>query len=140
MYSIISSGAGKKHLEQFREWVEKEWGAVDSFSGTVEGFLVPAPILAIDEQELMGGLGFTSSTKPDSEDTGIWVNVLLVASKYRNKGIGSQLIQAAEAAASHIKVKELFVYTDVPAIYQKLDWSIVEEKNESTVLKKFAID
>lgn len=136
MYSIISAETEEEHLKQFRKWIEKEWGTVNSFRGIVEGFTVPSPILAVGGLELLGGLGFTSFPKPGSKETGVWINSLLVAPAHRNMGIGSQLIQAAELEARRTKVKELYVYTDIPTLYQKHDWIIVDQENESTVLKR----
>lgn len=134
--SIVISTADGKHLEQFREWVENEWGVVDSFEGKVGGVLVPAPIFAVEENVLAGGIGFTSAAKPQSVETVLWINVLLVAPKYRHMGIGSQLVQAAEEVACQLDVKEMYVYTHIPELYQKLDWVLINDIDESVVLKK----
>lgn len=136
MFSIISSNSAPHHLKQLREWVEAEWDEVDPFEGAAEGFIVPPPLLAIDDQKLLGGLAFSSFPIPGSEEIGVWVNALLVTPEHRSIGISSQLVQAAEVEAECIKVKELFVYTDVPKLYLKLGWSIVDSSGESTVLKK----
>ena len=102
----------------------------------MEGIPIPVPILAIEGEELLGGLGFTVFAKPDSKKNGIWINTLLVAPKHRKKGIGSQLIKAAESHANSTKVHELFVYTDKQGLYEKLDWTIVDDTKESKVLRK----
>ena len=136
MYSIVSSEYESRHLETFGAWIQSEWGIVSTYTGTVEGIPIPVPILAIEGEELLGGLGFTVFTKPDSKKNGIWINTLLVAPKHRKKGIGSQLIKAAESHANSTKVHELFVYTDKQCLYEKLGWTIVDDTKESKVLRK----
>lgn len=136
MISVVNSQS-VPHLEsQFREWVEAEWGEVDPFDGTLDGFLVPPPILAIDGEELVAGLAFTSHSLVGSEVIGVWVNVLLVKPEYRGKGIASQLVKAAEASAENLKIEELYAYTQLPHLYLKLGWSVVHSDGESTSLKK----
>jgi len=127
-------------LKQFREWVDAQWDEVDPFSGVAGGIFVPPPILAIDDQKLLGGLAFTSSSIPGGEEAGVWVNALLVATEYRRIGIASELIKAAVVEAGQFKLKELFVYTDVPELYQKLSWLVVDGPGESTVLKRIVIN
>jgi GNAT superfamily N-acetyltransferase len=127
-------------LKQFREWVDAQWDEVDPFSGVAGGISVPSPILAIDDQKLLGGLAFTSSSIPGGEEAGIWVNALLVATEYRRIGIASELVKAAVVEAGRFKLKELFVYTDVPELYQKLSWCVVDGPGESTVLKRVVIN
>ncbi|MDA1370932.1 MAG: GNAT family N-acetyltransferase [Proteobacteria bacterium] len=136
MYSIINSKTDRLLLKQFREWVEEEWGKVDSNDHNDEDLAIPSPLLAVTDSELLGGLGFTCFSIPGVNKTGLWVNTLLVAPEYRNIGIGEKLVLAAEAEAVRSMERELFVYTDVPGLYQKLGWIIVDDKNESKVLKR----
>lgn len=98
--------------------------------------MIPDPLLAIEQGALMGGLGFTSFAKPNSECLAVWVNTLYVAPQYRNRGLGSALIHAAESTAQNLGIDELFVYTEIPALYEKLNWRIVDLIQEATVLRK----
>ena len=139
MYSIINSKTDRLLLKQFREWIEKEWGKLDSNDHDSEDLSIPSPLLAVKDSELLGGLGFTSFSIPGASKTGLWVNTLLVAPEYRNIGIGSKLVLTAEAEAARSMERELFVYTDVPDLYQRLGWIIVDDTNESKVLKRVVI-
>ena len=116
MYSIVSSDYESRHLEIFGAWIQSEWGIVSTYTGTVEGIPIPVPILAIEGEELLGGLGFTVFAKPDSKKNGIWINTLLVAPKHRKKGIGSQLIKAAESHAISTKAVS-YTHLTLPTIY-----------------------
>lgn len=136
MFSIFSSNSKPHQLKQLHEWFVLEWGQIDPFEDTKNGFIVPSPLLAVDGQKLLGGLAFTRYPVPGSEEIGLWVNGLFVAPEHRGIGIGSQLIQAAEVESAGIKAIELFVNTNVPELYQKLGWLNVDGNGECKVLKK----
>ena len=136
MFSVVSSTSAPHHLKQLREWFVAEWGKVDPFEGTEDDFPVPSPILVTDGHKLLGGLAFSTYPKPGLEETGLWINALLVAPEHRGVGMGSQLVQAAEAEAVSIGARELFVYTEVPELYRKLAWLDVDNSGEWKVLRR----
>jgi GNAT superfamily N-acetyltransferase len=133
---IVSSRSASPHLSQLREWMTNEWGKIDPFDGGYEDRIVPPPVLAIDGDELLGGLAFTNAPVQRTEKIGLWVNVLFVLPKYRGRGIGSKLVAEAEVEAKDVKADELFVYTDVPSLYEKLGWTILDDSGANTVLRK----
>ena len=136
MFSVVSSTSAPHHLKQLREWFVGEWGHVDPFEATEDNFVVPSPLLVIDGQKLLGGLDFSKYPKPGSEKIGLWINALFVAPEHRGVGIGSRLVQAAEAEAASLGAQELFVYTGVRELYQKLDWLDVDSGGEWKVLSR----
>jgi N-acetylglutamate synthase-like GNAT family acetyltransferase len=73
----------------------------------------------------MGGLAFASATKPQSAEIGIWINMVLVAPNHRKKGIASQLVTSAEMEAKRLGVRDLFVLSEFPSLYQKLGWRCI---------------
>ena len=135
MFSITSSNSAPEKLSKLREWFVAEWGEIDPFEGAHKGFNVPAPILALDRETLIGGLAFTSFSVPGKEEIGLWVNTLFVDPNYRGKGIGKKLIQEAKAEASRTDAETLYVYTDIPKFYQKLEWETMDTTDKNTVLK-----
>ena len=56
MISVISSKLQPQYLKQLRDWFVLEWGEVDPFEGTGTGFELPPPLLALDEERLLGYL------------------------------------------------------------------------------------
>jgi GNAT superfamily N-acetyltransferase len=136
MISIVSSKSASHHLKQLREWFVDEWGKIDPFEGAHDDYVVPPPLLLVDGPKLLGGLSFTSSSIPNTDNFGLWINTVLVSPEHRGSGLGSQLVKAAEVEATRIQAKELFVYSDAPELYRKLGWIIVDSQGESTVLKK----
>ena len=114
-----------------------KWGQVDLSETNHPGFLLPSPLLAIDQtQVLVGGLAFSSFAHPKSQQVALWINALLVMPEHRHKGIASRLIDEAEAQAKSGDSRELFVLTDVPDLYQQRGWQMVESAADGKVLTK----
>ena len=137
MISILSASTVPCYLAQLREQFELEWGAIDPFEGRHPDVVIPLPLLALDDQNnLAGGLAFSSFLKPNKGELGVWINALLIEPKYRRLGIASQLIHAADVEAKGIGIMELFVYTDISDLYQKLGWHVIETAGANSVLTK----
>jgi GNAT superfamily N-acetyltransferase len=140
MMQILSSNSLSPNLLiQLREWFESEWGDFDSFEGNHPGIEIPSPMLAIDDQtSLLGGLAFSTFAEPDSDSIGVWINMLLVLPSERKKGIASLLVQSAESEAKRMGIRELFVLSEFPDLYQKLAWQFIglDSSENETILKK----
>lgn len=137
MISILNSGSTPQLLDQLHDWFGLEWGESDRSDGDHALSGVPVPLLAVDDGHLLvGGIAFTSHPKPDSHELGVWINALIVSQPFRGRGIASKLVRAAELEATRQGASELFVYTSVPILYQKLGWSLVKHDNGNSVLIK----
>ena len=128
MIDIVSSSTAPIHLKPLSKWVIAEWGEIEPVEN------VPPPLLAIEGQELRGGVMFSRFHKPDGEGLGLWINALFVAPEHRRQGIGSRLVRAAESEAARAGERELFALTDIPTLYQKLGWTCVKTSNKGTVV------
>lgn len=71
MLRIVSSEAEPQYPEMLRERVLSEWGNVDPFDGNHPEFKIPAPLLAISGENLIGGLSFTSYPVPGENYLGL---------------------------------------------------------------------
>ena len=129
----ISTNNNASELEDYRKMVVSEWGEIDSFNVENEGIKVPLPILAKDEERVIGGLSFTWHEKPDKTDMGLWVNTLYVVLNYRHKGIGTKLL--LEAVSSIDFGSSLYVLTDVPSLYINCGWYILSRESANYVLR-----
>lgn len=132
MISVCTPSHDSALVNEFRSWVETEWGEVDPFTGND----LPSPILALRDGSLVGGLSFTYSCIPGTQEMALWINTLLVAPECRRMGIGSKLIAAAESSGKLAGQAELYVFTDIAGIYEKLGWEIRGTTDNNTVLKK----
>ena len=136
MISIISSRSTPAHLKQLRDWFVSEWGKVDPFEGVDGNRILPAPLLAVDGNQLLGGLAFTYAAVQGTDKIGLWINALFVLPKHRRHGIGSVLVTTAVVEAKGIEAIELFVYSALPDFYQKLGWCVIDDGGTDTVLRK----
>ena len=136
MIHIVSSSVAPGHARRLREWLVAEWGEVEPFKSHSDGTVtMPPPLLAIEGQQLLGGLMFSGFRKPGGDALGLWINALYVAPEHRRKKIASQLIQAAEVQACRAAQRELFALTDIPTLYENLGWQRIETSNEGIVLR-----
>ena len=136
MHKISNSNLDPDHLALLKDWFISEWGEVDPFDSSNEGVKTPSPVLATENGELLGGLSFCWARKPHAAELGVWINAVLISPEYRGLGLASKLVQAAESEAARKGMKELFVYSEFPKMYEKLGWQIQGGDSASKVLWK----
>jgi GNAT superfamily N-acetyltransferase len=127
LYTIINSGKAPHHLPRLRQWFIENWGRVDNFDSA---------LLAVKGDELLGGLVFTTYPLPDNDEQGLWINALYIAPEYRGEGLATRLIQRSEKEAVTLGYNELFVFSDVPQLYLKSGWLLIDDSGRTKVLKK----
>ncbi|MEM1404303.1 MAG: GNAT family N-acetyltransferase [Pseudomonadota bacterium] len=111
------------------EWmVVQEWPEV-----ALPLYTETRPILAKIGDAVVGGLSFAEHKHPEKSTTCLWINSLLVLPQYRGQGLGSALVAAAMKTVS--SADELFVFTNVPGLYQKLLWEVVKSDASESVLR-----
>ena len=52
----------------------------------------------------------------------------------RKNGIGPELIKAAEYKAKNPKLGGLYALTEIPALYEKLGWSVIEKIDPADIV------
>jgi GNAT superfamily N-acetyltransferase len=66
-------------------------------------------------------------TRPDLDP---WLGGLLVLPEWRNRGVGTMLMQRATEEARRLNVPRLYLWThSAERLYQKLGWQLVERTN-----------
>ncbi|NKC01544.1 MAG: GNAT family N-acetyltransferase [Pseudomonadales bacterium] len=119
MVSIISTQSIPQRLAEVDSWFGRVWDEVDP----LQGDCFPDPLVALDrEGRLVGALAFTVAPIPKASDLAIWINVVLVSPNCRGRGIATRLVQAAEQAAWQLRIPKLYVFSDVPQLYEKSGW------------------
>ena len=136
MYDITSTRVGSAYSDQLQEWFIAEWGQVDPFSSNDIDHPLPCPIIATQDNKLLGGLSFTFAKIPNSTELGMWINAVLVAPEYRGLNIASKLVQSAEVEATRMGEQHLYVYSEFPELYEKLGWQVEVIDGDSKALKK----
>lgn len=133
---IIDSESNPGRLQNLQTLLAKEWGDFDLFKGATEKIDVPFPLLAVDGDNLLGGIAFSRYKSPIDDQISLWVNGLVVKPEYRLRGIGSCLIRAAEVKLKEKGFETLFALTDIPKLYEKLGWCVVSISKRDSVVKK----
>jgi len=134
---IRSGQTAPEHLPQLRRWFQAEWGKIDPFEGNHPGVVVPLPLLAIGHnEELQGGLAFSTFDLPEPSQTRVWINAVYVHPQFRGQQIASALILLAENSARQLDIRALFVLTQIPALYENLGWQLAERTGADCVLTK----
>ncbi len=136
MIKIVNSKFSSPHLIELSRWISEMWNLSIDFKDIKDGIVLPPPLLAVEEEKLVGGLSYTAYAKPESDETGLWINTLIVDPEYRGRKIASLLIKAAEESAIDLKYQEIFVFTNIPVLYEKNGWIKLSEENNDHVLTK----
>lgn len=136
MFEIIDSEFISPHLTELRDLLSKEWTEFAPFEKLDNGQLVPAPLLVIESNRLIGGLAFSRYKHPNDERLGLWVNAVLILPAYRGNGLASQLIAKASESAKQLNESQLFAYTEVPELYIKQGWEIIKTDGNNNVMQK----
>lgn len=123
-------------IENSQHWLEleklfqNEWSDflfVDSYKHDAN---LPPVLVAIRGNQVIGGLAYSYFKEPHGDSDVIWLNALLVLPEWRGQGIASELINRGIKQASNALQSHLYVYTNVPNLYQSLDWSVVDIESE----------
>lgn len=133
---IVQSEFGSPLLNTLYRWFSEEWNEVDPFPEQKNGVALPAPLVALHEGVLVGGLAFTGYRKPESDEAGLWICALYVTPDERRRGIASKLIQAAERLAQQRGFAELYARTESPVLYEKQSWVALREDAVGVILRK----
>lgn len=121
-------------------WIYKEWSFL--YAGKtrryVENFLrlrlhkrkLPLTLVAFVGDTPVGTVSLKEYDMEERPDLPHWVTSLYVVDRWRGKGIGSGLMQAAEQKAAALGIGRLFLFTADPGLaagfYAGMGWNIKE--------------
>lgn len=95
---------------------------------------IPKTFIATLDNELVGCVSLVNyaygrdSVRAKITDTPLWLSNLFVQPKFRNQGIGNQLIEKAKSYASELNLIELWLTaTEFTDYYKKRDWEIARK-------------
>ena len=135
MVLIQTVESNSTYLTELYQWFESEWDDVEPLATTKDGKVIPNPIIALENGELIGGLVFTRFLSPITQEQAVWINAVFIKPENRKQGISSQLINHAEKMVSEMAEPDLLVFTHIPALYSNLKWTVIETVDDHFVLK-----
>ncbi len=94
------------------------------------GTQLPPVIIAAIGNRVIGGLAYSRFQEPHQNHDLTWLNAVFVSSEYRGRGIASELINRGVNQMPGYDQNYLYVYTNVPPLYQSLGWSVVDIESE----------
>lgn len=121
---------GSEAASELNALLNKEWPDVGVFETVKHGVTIPKPIVAIENNTVIGGLSFTCYKAPDCEQTAVWVNTVFVIPNFRHQGIATKLIEASQKSGNC-----LYALTNIPVLYTKIGWQAVNISSSGTIVK-----
>ena len=113
-----------------------EWGVHDGLSldqvaaklrASLNREQLPLALVAREGGELLGTVGLHDNPVVGRRGLGPWLVALWVAPQHRRRGLGSELIAAAERTARKIGVRELYAATSTAiGLFERAGWQELE--------------
>jgi GNAT superfamily N-acetyltransferase len=86
--------------------------------------------LAVNCRELVGMVSLKFHDMDTRPDLDPWLGGLLVLPKWRNRGVGTMLMQRATEEARRLNISRLYLWThSAEGLYHELGWQVVERTN-----------
>jgi N-acetylglutamate synthase-like GNAT family acetyltransferase len=119
-------------------WVYAQWGHLMSPETTPETLVreferrtvlccIPETFVAVEGNVPLGMARLVVHDLPTRMDLSPWLATVYVAPEFRNRGVGSALVQAVMGEAQAMGVEKLYLFTpDKMTFYSRLGWQVVE--------------
>ncbi|MCZ6398856.1 GNAT family N-acetyltransferase [Vibrio alginolyticus] len=91
---------------------------------------LPPVILALRNNEVIGGLAYSRFREPHGNSEVVWLNAVYVSPDWRGQGIASELINRGVSQVSATTQSNLYAYTHIVPLYESLGWSEVGIESE----------
>lgn len=133
------------------EMLFKQWFA--SRAGhTLEGLIaqmrtgrddaIPVGLIAFVDSVPVGTVSLLERDLEECGDLRPWLAGLLVSPEYRNRGVADALIRQVQEVARELGEREVYLWTEIPTLYEKYGWSVVPgiSGGPSIVLMRWQVD
>jgi GNAT superfamily N-acetyltransferase len=121
----------------WKEWQEIYEQRNQTLEHSVKNYLdrmntdrLPLTLVALHRGELVGMVSLKFHDMDTRPDLDPWLGGLLVLPEWRNRGVGTMLMQRATEEARRLNVPRLYLWTySAEKLYDKLGWQVVERTN-----------
>ena len=113
-------------------WNYREWHAgkrpfdeiIRRYQGRLNYTDIPVTLVAVEDTMPVGSVSLKTGDLQERDDLNPWLASLYVVADYRGRGIGYELLQAAQDAARAAGIGRLYLYTHTAnALYEGDGWS-----------------
>jgi N-acetylglutamate synthase-like GNAT family acetyltransferase len=127
-------------MEQLARWHYAEWGhwnpsnnverRIERFREHLLPDRIPQTFIAVEGETLLGSASLVSADLATHGHLSPWLASVYVDSSYRNRGVGSALVERVVAEARRLGLPRLFLFTpDRVSFYARMGWQPVEQSN-----------
>lgn len=102
---------------------------------------IPVGLIGFVDEEPAGTVSLLERDLEECGDLRPWLSGLLVAPEYRKKGVADALVRRLQTIAKELGEKEVYLWTEIPSLYEKYGWKIVPgiTTGSSTVLMRWEV-
>ncbi|MHC4946852.1 MAG: GNAT family N-acetyltransferase [Planctomycetota bacterium] len=129
-----------EHLGTVARWIHEEWWS-DKPGHTVETMAarlreardrnaVPLSLVALHAGDPVGTVNLVANDNDERPNLAPWLAALLVAPEHRGQGVGSDLVRSLVGEATRLRVRQLYLGTDIPQYYARLGAEMYEEVSD----------
>lgn len=125
---IVSIEERQQLLERAAAWFHKKWGVplaayAESMQDSLKGGGVPCWIVAMDGEEIVGGLGVIENDFHERKDLAPNVCAVYVEEAYRCRGIAGRLLDHISKIMKARGIDTLYLATNHTSFYERYGWS-----------------
>jgi GNAT superfamily N-acetyltransferase len=137
-------------IPQVAEMLFNQW-FVSRPGKTLEGLIaqmrqgrddaIPVGLIGFVDGEPAGTVSLLDQDLEPCGDLRPWLAGLLVAPHHRKKGVADALVRRVQSVARDLGEKEVYLWTEIPALYEGYGWTIVPEikSGPNTVLMRWQV-
>lgn len=109
-------------------WFHEKWGIpqeayADSMEASFQSETYPRWYVALEGEEIIGGLGVIDNDFHDRKDLFPNVCALYVEESFRRQGIAGQLLNRVVTDLHQVGINTLYLLTDHHSFYERYGWS-----------------
>ena len=137
----------EKRIPTLARWHHGQWGylnpgvAIEEYVSHLRKHLgrmqIPTTFVALSNEDLLGSASLVEYDMTTRMDLFPWLASVFVAPEYRNRGVGSALVERVVEEAMALEIPVLYLFTpDREGFYARMGWSVLERseyKVESVV-------
>lgn len=136
------------YKEEAANWFHDKWGIpAEDYAQSIEecivGNSIPQWYVAIDDNKIIGGIGFIENDFHTRKDLTPNVCALYVEEDYRNKGLAKKLLETVIEDMRTFNIQYLYLITDHTAFYERYGWKfygMVQEEGTGNMVRMYAYD
>jgi N-acetylglutamate synthase-like GNAT family acetyltransferase len=137
-FNIIDLKTEPHHIPVLADWHHHEWSSlnpgqtvdqrIESMQSYLSDDLVPSTFIA-KGTHLMGSAAIIENDMDTRPELTPWLASVFVAPEFRNRGVGSRLVEHVIEEARKTGIKELYLFTpDCVSFYERLGWRVLSNE------------